>query len=77
MDTLWVPRAREVPIRARCNKGVEWPLSGGEAEGAFLRELPQKHDRYSQNLEDKVKNESCHAITASPLLTVLCKQHLR
>ena len=35
MDTLWVPRAREVPIRARRNKGVEWPLSGGEAEGAL------------------------------------------
>ena len=42
MGTLWVPRAREVPIRARRNKAVEWPLSGSEAEGAFLRELPRK-----------------------------------
>ena len=42
MDTLWVPLAREVPIRAKRSKGAEWPLSGGEAEGTFLRELPQK-----------------------------------
>ena len=50
MDTLWVPVAREVPIRARSNKGVKWPLSGGEAEGAFLRELPQKHEKYLKKL---------------------------
>ena len=46
MDTLWVPRAREVLIRARRNKAVDLPLSGGEAEGAFLRELPRKHEKY-------------------------------
>ena len=58
MDTLWVPRSREVPIRARRNKGVEWSLSGGEAEGAFLRELPQKHETYSKNLGDRVRSEN-------------------
>ena len=48
MDTLWVPVAREVPIRARDNEEVKWLLSGGEAEGAFLRELPQKHGKCSK-----------------------------
>ena len=42
MDTLWVPIAREVPIRARDDKEEKWLLSGGEAEGAFMRELPPK-----------------------------------
>ena len=42
MDTLWVPVARQVPIRAKENKEEKWLLPGGEAGGAFLRELPQK-----------------------------------
>ena len=42
MGTLWVPRAREVPFRAVHSQRAEWPLSGGEAEGAFLWELARK-----------------------------------
>jgi hypothetical protein len=45
MDTLCGPVAREVPIRATDNKEEKWLLSGGEAEGALMRELPQKHDK--------------------------------
>jgi hypothetical protein len=48
MDTLWVPIAREIPIRARDNEEEQWLLSGGEAEGAFLRGLPRKHEKYSK-----------------------------
>ena len=42
MGTLWVPRAREVLFRVMHSQRMEWPLSGGEAEGAFLRELAHK-----------------------------------
>ena len=56
MDTLWVPIAREVPIRARNDKEEKWLLSGGEAEGAFMRELPQK--QYGEKTEDKVMNKT-------------------
>ena len=42
MDTLWVPVAREVPIRAKNNNEKKRLLSGGEPKGAFMRELPRK-----------------------------------
>ena len=57
MDTRWVPIAREVPIRARNHEEEKWLLSGGEAEGAFMRELPQK--QYGEKTEDHTQLYSC------------------
>ena len=53
MDTLWVPVAREVPIRTRGNKLEKWLLPGGEAGGAFLRELPQKLEQSREKLWER------------------------
>jgi hypothetical protein len=63
MDTRWVPIAREVPIRARNDKEEKWLLSGSEAEGAFMRELPQK--QYGEKTEDKVMNKASRGTSSS------------
>ena len=58
MDTLWVPVAREVPIRAKDDKEKKRLLSVGEPEGAFMRELPQKQEEKKQKMEYKVMNKN-------------------
>ena len=50
MDTLWVPVAREVPIRAKDDKEKKRLLSGGEPDGAFMRELQQKQYKKKQKM---------------------------
>ena len=63
MDNLWVPVAREVPIRAKDDKEKKRLRSGGEPEGAFMRELPQK--QYGEKTEDKVMNKASRGTSTS------------
>ena len=65
MDTLWVPVAREVPIRTRGNKQEKWLLPGGEAGGAFLRELPQKLEQSREKTWEKGQERKLAVLSLS------------
>ena len=61
MGTLWVPRARKVPIRARRTKEWSGPSRVAKPRGhyQFCRSLREKENEgVNKHLRDRVKNES-------------------